>query len=75
MHFSEIFSNNLETLSFKNVPFRANYVGASSGITKQGNSLPDSNLEKLATVSESAFHDLKVPPPLTRITRILLPFV
>ena len=51
MHFSEIsFSNNLETLKFKNFPFRANYVGASRGITKQANSLPDSNFEKLATV-------------------------
>ena len=46
MHFSEIsFSNNLETLKFKNFSFRANYVGASRGIIKQANSLPDSNFE------------------------------
>ena len=52
MHFSEIsFSNNLETLKFKNSPFQANYVGASRGITKQVNSLPDSNFEKLATLN------------------------
>ena len=51
MHFSEkLFFNNLETLKFKSFPFRANYVGASRRITKQTNSLPDSNFEKLATV-------------------------
>ena len=51
MHFSKIsFSNNLETLKFKNFPFWANYVGASCGITEQASSLPYLNFEKLATV-------------------------
>ena len=51
MHFSEIsFSENLETLKFKNFFFGANYVGAFRGITKQANSHPDSNFRKLATV-------------------------
>ena len=54
MDFSEIsFSNSLETFNlekFKNFLFRANYVGASRVITKQANSLLDSNFEKLATV-------------------------
>ena len=50
MHFSEIsFSNNLETLKFKNFPFWANYVDACRGITKQVNSLLDSDFNKLAT--------------------------
>ena len=56
MHFSEIsIFNNLETLKFKNFPFRPNYVGASRGITKQANSLPDSNFQKLATVISEHF--------------------
>ena len=50
MHFSEIFSNNLKTLKIKNFPFWANYVDANRGITKQVNSLVDSNFEKMATV-------------------------
>ena len=51
MHFSEVsFSNNLETLKFKNFPFWANYADAYCGITKQVNSLPDSNFKKLATM-------------------------
>ena len=50
-HFSEIsFSNNLETLKFKNFPFWAIYVDAYPGIAKQVNSLLDSNLKKLATM-------------------------
>ena len=45
MHFSEIsISNNLETLKLKN------YVDAYRGITKQVNSLLDSNFKKLATM-------------------------
>ena len=52
MHFSEIsFSNNLETLKFKNFPFWAYYIGTSHGITKQANSFLDSNFEKLATAN------------------------
>ena len=51
MHFSKIlFSNNLETLEFKNFRFWANYVHAYCGITKQVNSLPDSNFKKLPTM-------------------------
>ena len=51
MHFSQTsFSNNLETLKFKNFPFWANYVDAYRGITKQVNSLLDSNFKKLATM-------------------------
>ena len=51
MHFSEIsFSNNLETLKFKNLPFWANYIDAYRGITKYVNSLPDSNLKKLGNM-------------------------
>ena len=51
MHFSEIsFSNNLKTLKIKSFPFWANYVDAYCGITKQVNSLLDSNFEKMATV-------------------------
>ena len=37
-------------LKFKNFPFWANYVDAYRGITKQVNSLPDSNFKKLPTV-------------------------
>ena len=55
MHFSEVsFSNNLETLKFKNFAFSANYADGYCGITKQVNSLPDSNFKKLATAKESA---------------------
>ena len=51
MHFSKIsFSNNLETLKFKNFSFRANYVDAYCAITKQVNSLLDSNFKKLQTM-------------------------
>ena len=60
MHFSEIsFSNNLETLKFKNFPFWAYYIGTSHGITKQANSFLDSNFEKLATANLSA-HDQRL---------------
>ena len=51
MHFYKIsFSKNLETLKFKNFPFWANYVDAYRAITKQVNSLLDSNFKKLQTM-------------------------
>ena len=48
---SEIsFFNNVGSLKFKNFPFWGNYFDALRGITKQVNSLPDSNFKKLATM-------------------------
>ena len=51
MHFSEIlFSNNLETLRFKNFPFLANYIDVYHETNKQVNSLLDSNFKKLVNM-------------------------